>query len=115
MSVAESWLTVICYMALTAGIIYCIYLHNQGDTIMGYYRSRRHEHYYDPIEGELRGEILGWCIDNGVDRKYVDRLNDKAEYDYDLGAKFTASTLPSAMKEYMKQIKAEDAENNKQA
>lgn len=80
---------------------------------MGYYRSRRHEHYYDPIEGELRGEILGWCIDNGVDRKYVDRLNDKAEYDYDLGAKFTASTLPSAMKEYMEQIKAEDAKNNK--
>lgn len=113
MSVAESWLTVICYMALTAGIIYCIYLHDQGDTIMGYYRSRRHTHYFDPISGELRGKILGWCIDNGVDRKYVDRLNRKAEHDFDMGAKFSTATLPGAMQEYMKQIKAEDAKNNK--
>lgn len=77
---------------------------------MGYYRTRRnHTHYYGVVNGELKAAIMAWCEKEGIDRSYVDPLTRRASYDYDSGARFSAASLPSAMKEYMADIRKQEA------
>lgn len=78
---------------------------------MGYYRSRRrHTHYYGVVNGELKAAIMAWCELNGVDRKYVDPLTRRASYDVDSGARFSAASLPGTMREYMEDIRRQEAQ-----
>lgn len=78
---------------------------------MGYYRARRnHTHYYGVVNGELKAAIMAWCGKESIDRKYVDPLTSRASYDYDSGARFSAASLPSAMKEYMEDIRSQEAQ-----
>lgn len=77
---------------------------------MGYYRARRNRtHYYGVVNGELKAAIMAWCGKEGIDRSYVDPLTRRASYDYDSGARFSAASLPSAMKEYMEDIRSHEA------
>lgn len=78
---------------------------------MGYYRARRNRtHYYGVVTGELKAAIMAWCEKESIDSRYVDPLTRRASYDYDSGARFSAASLPSAMKEYMEDIRSQEAQ-----